>query len=703
MEKVFGDFLFEINESNQSEIYGAAQNRYKESPKRFFYEIFNATIYRPKLQNYYVNLLKHVLQTDADKKCFLSSIFKFVSIRSSQSLKNSVLSLLFSCSKEGLVDADEIQSEALIFSPTPKTKERLIIDVFEWFLDSSNEEFTNEVYSLLSNEDKVQALYPTVQNFVFNIESLSQNDYNLHRKLKNEDRSLKTVEAILKRDDDELFARVLKLEGFDASGTVQPSVYERSFLVNNNCPYASYCAFYGSNKCLKMLIDAGADLSAVDGSNVTIAQFAAAGGNKEALDLFKEKGLSFDGCAGFALKFHHLELAKELMKEGTNKNLLHRAASSGFIEGIKFALTIEDPKQLNANGRTALQVACQYSEDAAELLIPISDVNVQDNEGMTALHFAVVNGLTDTVRKLLACKEIDLSLSHRFGMNAILWACHDGHLDIVKLLLEDGRSSIDSIDEEKWTPLHHAIMRNNVDIALYLISKGANVNAKQNEGMTPLHYSATMGFVDCIKALSSAPGIDMNSRDEGGLTPLLWAVQTNHVEAVEALLEDDRVDPSLCDNDGANVLHWAAQSDLTITNLVKGKVDVNSRDSNGMTPLIIAATTKSEEFASDICAIPETDVNAADSNGMTTLHYAARNDDDMMINIIAGTGRADINKLNNSGITPLHIAASNGNENAVMAILMVPGARKDIKDSDGDLPIDSAKMFGYQNIVNLLK
>ena len=74
----------------------------------------------------------------------------------------------------------------------------------------------------------------------------------------------------------------------------------------------------------------------------------------------------------------------------------------------------------------------------------------------------------------------------------------------------------------------------------------------------------------------------------------------------------------------------------------------------------------------------------------------------MLINIIISTGRADVNKVNKNGLTPLHIAASNNHENAVIALLAVPGIRKDIKDEDGDTPLDNAKMFGYSDIVTLL-
>ena len=701
--KHFCDFLFDLNNENKVQIQEEANKRYQEAPRRCLYEIFNCAIYRPNLIPLLSEIIKSIIIKENDKTQFIRILLKFITLRSSQPLKNAVLCLLYHCSLLNVFDYEQMESIANSYSSNPKVQERLIVDVFIWFLDRAKEEFKMSIFELSSNENKIQAMYPTIQNFFFNLESLSQNDFLMHKRLKNDDKTLKTVEAILKRDDSVLFQKVMNLPSFDISSTVQPSVYETNFLCNNGCPYASYCAFYGANKCLKMLIDAGVDLNQVDDANVTIAQFAAAGGNKEALETLLKGKVSYDGSAGFALKYHYLDLAKELMNQGSNKNLLHRAASSGYMEGIEYALSFEDPNSLNGNGRTALQVSCQFSENAAEKLIPITNVNVQDKEGMTALHFAVVNGLIDAVKLLLQNDKIDVSLSHRFGMNAILWAAHDGHLDIIKLLVEDGRSNIQSVDDEQWTPLHHAVMRNNVEILLYLISKGADVNAKQIEGMTPLHYAATMGFINSIEVLQRSPSIDMNPQDEGGLTPLLWAAQTNHVEAIQKLMEDPRTNPSIADNEHANILHWAAQGDLPVLSFIGTKVDVNSLDDNGMTPLLVATVNGSSSFVSDICEIEQTDVNIADNSGMTALHYAARDNNDMIITIIITTGRADVNKQNKNGMTPLHIAASNNHENAVMALLSAPGIKKDLKDEDGDTPLDNAKMFGYTNIVTLLQ
>lgn len=51
------------------------------------------------------------------------------------------------------------------------------------------------------------------------------------------------------------------------------------------------------------------------------------------------------------------------------------------------------------------------------------------------------------------------------------------------------------------TPLHIATLNGNHEIAEYLIEKGANVNSKDNEGKTAMHYAALSNNVDLIKAM----------------------------------------------------------------------------------------------------------------------------------------------------------------------------------------------------------
>ena len=83
-------------------------------------------------------------------------------------------------------------------------------------------------------------------------------------------------------------------------------------------------------------------------------------------------------------------------------------------------------------------------------------------------------------------------------------------------------------------PLHLAARDGQVEIAQALITAGADVNAQNNSGYTPLHR-ATNGNTEIAQALITA-GADVNAKDEFGYTPLHWTAIYGYTETVRALI-----------------------------------------------------------------------------------------------------------------------------------------------------------------------
>jgi hypothetical protein len=108
-----------------------------------------------------------------------------------------------------------------------------------------------------------------------------------------------------------------------------------------------------------------------------------------------------------------------------------------------------------------------------------------------------------------------------------------------------------SLDEE----LFIAVMSGDAPKVKELLSKGANVNARDENGQTPLHWAAIHGRVDVARLLLEH-GADVNARDENGQTPLRWAAIHGHVDVARLLL-DHGADPSIRDRDGRTPLDIA--------------------------------------------------------------------------------------------------------------------------------------------------
>jgi hypothetical protein len=117
----------------------------------------------------------------------------------------------------------------------------------------------------------------------------------------------------------------------------------------------------------------------------------------------------------------------------------------------------------------------------------------------------------------------------------------------VKELLERGANP-NAKDENGWTPLHHAAEVGSVDIAKFLIDKGAYVNARAERakyegcrrldvsGITPLHIAACYGFLPLAELLLES-GADPNAIDQCGRTPTYLAEGNGHKGVAELIKE----------------------------------------------------------------------------------------------------------------------------------------------------------------------
>jgi len=108
-----------------------------------------------------------------------------------------------------------------------------------------------------------------------------------------------------------------------------------------------------------------------------------------------------------------------------------------------------------------------------------------------------------------------------------------GDIDGANQLFEfKGKDIIQETDKELRTPLHWAILTDNIEMAIWLLQKGANVNAGDIYSTTPLHIAAAHGNTDACQLLKNN-GADMNAETVFEETPYDYSLGNGKKEIIE--------------------------------------------------------------------------------------------------------------------------------------------------------------------------
>jgi len=93
-----------------------------------------------------------------------------------------------------------------------------------------------------------------------------------------------------------------------------------------------------------------------------------------------------------------------------------------------------------------------------------------------------------------------------------------------------------------------------------LIDKGAQMEAKDSNGNTPLHFAAANGHLEIVRLLCDH-GADVEARNKWGMRPLHWAAYHGHISIVKELIEVKNVEINARDTGGRTALSLARQLD----------------------------------------------------------------------------------------------------------------------------------------------
>lgn len=138
------------------------------------------------------------------------------------------------------------------------------------------------------------------------------------------------------------------------------------------------------------------------------------------------------------------------------------------------------------------------------------------------LFAASIIGNLDIIKEIFErYKNIDVNVSNDSDIAALHNAVAYNHIDVAEYLISKG-AWINITDKNGKTPLHIATEIDEPEIAAFLLAHGAKVDVRDTDGWTPLHMAVIHKFYDMAKLLIRYHS-KINVEDSNGYTPLDYA------------------------------------------------------------------------------------------------------------------------------------------------------------------------------------
>lgn len=383
-----------------------------------------------------------------------------------------------------------------------------------------------------------------------------------------------------------------------------------------------------------------------------------------------------------AVENRHPEVVKALLNAGANADVV-------------------TPKGINA-----LMLACQLGFDPiSALLLPhVRNVDAGDELGVTALMLAAQLKSAVVVKQLLKAGA-SVNVTANNGRTALDSAPRDS--DVFALLRQQGGESgvelrkqdtpdvveqLTALTEHNpalkgWPVLNIAAWQGRIDDLSVLLTKGADINARDLNGYTALMRAVAQGNTEVVAWLLDA-GADPQLKAEDGQSALNIAMASNQQDIALVLFKHE--EPGLdAQTRGTWLLRALAQEQFTLARYI---IQAELSAPLASQALLMAVTKAPQDLLADLLAA-KAEVNAKNAQGQTLLGLAIARADAQVITLLLNGG-ANPNGPDRNGNTPLCVAAKLGSRVSIDMLLQA-GASPDIANSEGNTPLMLAILTGH--------
>lgn len=312
-------------------------------------------------------------------------------------------------------------------------------------------------------------------------------------------------------------------------------------------------------------------------------------------------------------------------------------------------------------------------------------INAKSLKGKTILHKAVIHDNLDLTMQLSTNTNVKINALDDQGNTALHYAVQKNICDFSEALIH-ANASVQNKNNNGETPLHLAVNANSSANVKLLLENNVNMDVATNETMvlssvgcgvglcTPLHYA----FMREIKNLNSnlillfiEKNADFNKPDQLGRTPIYYAMLHSSLNTLDKNILQSlicRANLTIKTNKQETLLHAASRNEnipeeifhQLVYRMARVRVPdlLNSPDSQGNTALFYAIVNKNSEQIKLL--LEEGIINPNIWKNSSPLHEAIKNNDNSTAIKLLELG-ADANAQDNKKNTPLIYAASKGN------------------------------------------
>ena len=335
----------------------------------------------------------------------------------------------------------------------------------------------------------------------------------------------------------------------------------------------------------------------------------------------------------------------------------------------------------NIKGYFPLHITCKKGDlSLVKILITHgADLNTLDEHGHTPLMTAMNYGRYEIVKSFVCDYGCDPNIE---GYLLLHMACKESDLSLVQTLITHG-ADLNTLDEHGHTPLMTAMNYGRYEIVKsFVCDYGCDPNI---EGYLLLHMACKESDLSLVQTLITH-GADLNALDEHGHTPLMTAMNYGRYEIVKSFVCDYGCDPNI---EGYLLLHIACkESDLSLVQtLITHGADLNALDEHGYTPVMIAVECGNCELV-ELLHDYGCDINVTASNGWSLLHIAVSEGHTEIFEMLVSKFGMSPLVVDEAGDTPLHVCAELGHYDCVRFSLQEFQPPIYIRNRAGKTPIN---------------